>query len=121
MLKAKDLELERFWRFEEGKILPYEKLGGGNTRHRTRARKRSLRCDLTRAPPDRYVATELKPKPGRYVATELFRIVDTTLVHAFSSTLRCYLPKTIANPFHVPRHSKSMHSRLPFDAISRRP
>ncbi|KAF3531653.1 hypothetical protein DY000_02041168 [Brassica cretica] len=41
-----------------------------------------------------------------YVATELFRNVDTTLVHAFSSTLRCYLSKTIANPFHVPRHSK---------------
>ncbi|KAF2557073.1 hypothetical protein F2Q68_00016347 [Brassica cretica] len=37
---------------------------------------------------------------GRYVATELFRNIDTTLVHAFSSTLRCYLPKTVANPFH---------------------
>ncbi|KAF2539617.1 hypothetical protein F2Q70_00005415 [Brassica cretica] len=58
----------------------------------------------------RYVATELEPKLGRYVvterslgcyvATELFRNVDTTLVHAFSSTLRCYLPKTVANPFH---------------------
>ncbi|KAF3591999.1 hypothetical protein DY000_02024014 [Brassica cretica] len=48
----------------------------------------------------RYVATELEPKFGRYVATELFRNVDTTLVHAFSSTLRCYLPKTVANPFH---------------------
>nr|VDD37307.1 unnamed protein product [Brassica oleracea] len=46
---------------------------------------------------------------GRYIATErdLFRNVDTTLVHAFSSTLRCYLPKTVANPFHVSRHSKS--------------
>ncbi|KAF3540562.1 hypothetical protein F2Q69_00021600 [Brassica cretica] len=44
---------------------------------------------------------------GRYVATELFRNVDTTLVHAFSSTLRCYLPKTVPNPFHVSRHSKS--------------
>ena len=54
-----------------------------------------------------YVATELEPKFGRYVATELFRNVDTTLVHAFSSTLRCYLPKTVANPFHVSRHSKS--------------
>ncbi|KAF3500486.1 hypothetical protein F2Q69_00040926 [Brassica cretica] len=41
----------------------------------------------------RYVATELQPKLGRYVAAELFRNVDTTLVHAFSSTLRCYLPK----------------------------
>ncbi|KAF3572843.1 hypothetical protein F2Q69_00059037 [Brassica cretica] len=48
----------------------------------------------------RYVATELEPKFGRYVATELFRNIDTTLVHAFSSTLRCYLPKTVANPFH---------------------
>ena len=44
---------------------------------------------------------------GRYVATELFRNVDTTRVHAFSSTLRCYLPKTVPNPFHVFRHSKS--------------
>ncbi|KAF3559505.1 hypothetical protein F2Q69_00015121 [Brassica cretica] len=44
---------------------------------------------------------------GRYVATELFRNVDTTLVHAFSSTLRCYLPKTVANPFNVSRHYKS--------------
>ncbi|KAF3589011.1 hypothetical protein F2Q69_00030196 [Brassica cretica] len=44
---------------------------------------------------------------------ELFRNVDTTLVHAFSSILRCYLPKTVANPFHVPRHSKlsSKHYR----------
>ncbi|KAF2617438.1 hypothetical protein F2Q68_00039213 [Brassica cretica] len=48
----------------------------------------------------RYVATELEQELGRYVATELFRNVDTTLVHAFSSTLRCYLPKTVANPFH---------------------
>ncbi|KAF3560689.1 hypothetical protein DY000_02015468 [Brassica cretica] len=52
----------------------------------------------------RYVATELEPKFGRYVATELFRNVDTASVHAFSSTLRCYLPNTIANPSHVPRH-----------------
>ncbi|KAF2591618.1 hypothetical protein F2Q70_00038236 [Brassica cretica] len=44
---------------------------------------------------------------GRYVATVLFRNVDMTFVHAFSSTLRCYLPKTVANPFHVSRHSKS--------------
>ncbi|KAF3572167.1 hypothetical protein F2Q69_00059116 [Brassica cretica] len=43
---------------------------------------------------------------GRYIATELFKNVDTTLVHAFLSTLRCYLPKTVANPFHVSRHSK---------------
>ncbi|KAF2540912.1 hypothetical protein F2Q68_00031424 [Brassica cretica] len=57
-----------------------------------------------------YVVTELEPKLGRYVvterslgryvATELFRNVDTTLVHAFLSTLRCYLPKTVANPFY---------------------
>ncbi|KAF3540737.1 hypothetical protein F2Q69_00022158 [Brassica cretica] len=53
-----------------------------------------------------YVATELEPKLGRYVAIGLYRNVDTTLVHAFSSTLRCYLPKTVANQFHVPRHSK---------------
>ncbi|KAF2549929.1 hypothetical protein F2Q68_00034175 [Brassica cretica] len=60
-----------------------------------------------------YLATELRPKLGRYVATErplatkLFQNVDTTLIHAFSSTLRCYLPKTVANPFHVFRHSTS--------------
>ncbi|KAF2545531.1 hypothetical protein F2Q70_00022143 [Brassica cretica] len=52
----------------------------------------------------RYVATKLEPKFGRYVATELFRNVDTTSVHAFSSTLRCYLPNTVVNPSHVPRH-----------------
>ncbi|KAF3490060.1 hypothetical protein F2Q69_00055482 [Brassica cretica] len=47
---------------------------------------------------------ELEPKLGRYVATELFRNVGTTSVHAFSSTLRCYLPNIVANPSHVPRH-----------------
>ncbi|KAF3515595.1 hypothetical protein DY000_02058581 [Brassica cretica] len=52
----------------------------------------------------RYVATELEPKLGRYVATELFRNIDTTSVHAFASVLRCYLPNTVANPSHVPRH-----------------
>ncbi|KAF3600311.1 hypothetical protein F2Q69_00035702 [Brassica cretica] len=52
----------------------------------------------------RYEATELEPKFGRYVATGLFRNVDTKSVHAFSSTLRCYLLNTIANPSHVPRH-----------------
>ncbi|KAF2552903.1 hypothetical protein F2Q68_00034496 [Brassica cretica] len=60
-----------------------------------------------RVPLGRYIATELEPKLGRYVATELFQNVDTTLVHAFLSTLRCYLPKTVANPFHISRHSKS--------------
>ncbi|KAF2580255.1 hypothetical protein F2Q68_00005512 [Brassica cretica] len=68
---------------------------------------RSQRSDRASVPLGRYVATELEPKIGRYVATELFRNIDTTLVHAFSSTLRCYLPKTVANPFHVFRHSKS--------------
>ncbi|KAF2598377.1 hypothetical protein F2Q68_00008434 [Brassica cretica] len=52
----------------------------------------------------RYVATEVELKLGRYVVTDLFRNVDTTSVHAFSSTLRCYLPNTVANPSHVPRH-----------------
>ncbi|KAF3605213.1 hypothetical protein DY000_02048293 [Brassica cretica] len=74
---------------------------------------RSLRSDRARAKAvatelepklGRYIATELEPKFGRYVATELFRNVDTTLVHAFSSTLRRYVPNTIANPSHVPRH-----------------
>ncbi|KAF3526613.1 hypothetical protein F2Q69_00049315 [Brassica cretica] len=61
---------------------------------RARAKARSLRSDRTSIP------------LGHYVATELFRNIDTTLVHAFSSTLRCYLPKTVANPFHFPRYSK---------------
>ncbi|KAF3502379.1 hypothetical protein F2Q69_00041219 [Brassica cretica] len=52
-----------------------------------------------------YVATEFEPNFVRYVATELFRNVNTTSVHALSSTLRCYLPNTVANPSHVPRHS----------------
>ncbi|KAF3590906.1 hypothetical protein DY000_02021750 [Brassica cretica] len=54
---------------------------------RARAKAQSLRRDRARA-------------KARSLATELFRNVDTTLVHAFSSTLRCYLPKTVANPFH---------------------
>ncbi|KAF3515897.1 hypothetical protein DY000_02060344 [Brassica cretica] len=68
---------------------------------------RSLRSDRASILLGRYVATELEQKLGRYVATELFRNVYTTLIHAFSSTHRCYLPKTVANPFHVSRHSKS--------------
>ncbi|KAF3584389.1 hypothetical protein F2Q69_00030713 [Brassica cretica] len=82
---------------------------------RVRAKAQSLHSDRTPIPlgryvatelePElgRYVATELEPKFGRYVATELFRNVDTTSVHAFSSTLRCYLPNTVANPSHIPR------------------
>ncbi|KAF2559768.1 hypothetical protein F2Q68_00015257 [Brassica cretica] len=101
-------------------ILLYENFYGRNANHRTRAREGSLRNDQTRAPLDRYVASEFEPKLsryvatkrpfrsvaklGRYVATELFRNVDTTSVHAFSSTLRCYLPNTVANPSHIPRH-----------------
>ncbi|KAF2557577.1 hypothetical protein F2Q68_00016408 [Brassica cretica] len=85
--------------------------------NRARAKARSLRSDRASVLLGRYVATELEHSLGRYVvtelerslsryvATELFRNIDTTLVHAFSSTLRCYLPKTVANPFHVPRHS----------------
>ncbi|KAF2613318.1 hypothetical protein F2Q70_00010821 [Brassica cretica] len=68
--------------------------------NQVRAKARSLRSDRTSIPLGRYVVTELESKLGRYVATELFRNVDTTLVHAFSSTLQCYLPKTVANPFH---------------------
>ncbi|KAF3596818.1 hypothetical protein DY000_02022518 [Brassica cretica] len=94
------------------------------------ATKHPFRSVATASVPlGRYVATELEPSSvatqrpsssqarslrsdrasvllGRYVATELFRNVYMTLVHAFSSTLRCYLPKTVANPFHVSRHSK---------------
>ncbi|KAF2594983.1 hypothetical protein F2Q70_00042335 [Brassica cretica] len=83
---------------------------------RVRSKAQSLRSDQTSIPLGcyvateleqglgRYVATELEPKLGRYVATELFRNIDTTSVHAFSSALRCYLPNTVANPSHVPRH-----------------
>ncbi|KAF2611959.1 hypothetical protein F2Q70_00012228 [Brassica cretica] len=53
-------------------------LCGRNTRHRTRARKGSLRSDRTRVPLGRYVTTELEPKLGGYVAAErLFRSVAT--------------------------------------------
>ncbi|KAF2537701.1 hypothetical protein F2Q70_00001766 [Brassica cretica] len=69
-----------------------------------RAKAQSLHNNQTPIPLGRYVATELEPKFGHYVATELFRNVDTTSVHAFSSTLRCYPPNTVANPSHVPRH-----------------
>ncbi|KAF3499936.1 hypothetical protein F2Q69_00042253 [Brassica cretica] len=87
-----------------------------DSNHRTRTREGSLRSDQTPILLGRYVATELEPKFGhyvatelepkfgRYVATELFRNVGTTSVHAFSSTLRCYLPNTVANPSHIPRH-----------------
>ncbi|KAF2547243.1 hypothetical protein F2Q70_00021271 [Brassica cretica] len=85
-----------------------------------RAKAPSLHSDRTSIPFSRYVATkrslgryvaighyvetELEPKLGRDVATELFRNVDTTSVHAFSSIFRCYLPNTVANPSHVPHH-----------------
>ena len=100
------------------KIYLYEKLGRRNASHRTRAQRRSLCSTRTHVPLGRYVATELEPKLGRYVsteleprlgryvATELFRYIDTPLVHAFSSTLRCYLLKTVANPLHDPSPSK---------------
>ncbi|KAF3543744.1 hypothetical protein DY000_02006534 [Brassica cretica] len=65
---------------------------------RVRAKVRSLRSDRTSIPLGRYVATELEPKFRSYVVTG--RSIATTLVHAFLSTLRCYLPKTVANPFH---------------------
>ncbi|KAF3600402.1 hypothetical protein F2Q69_00038254 [Brassica cretica] len=58
---------------------------------------RSLRSDRALIPLGCYVATELEPKLGRYVVTELFRNIETTPVHAFSSNLRCYLPKTVAS------------------------
>ncbi|KAF3603824.1 hypothetical protein F2Q69_00036168 [Brassica cretica] len=64
---------------------------------RVRAKARSLSRDRAR--------TEVRSLRsdralGRYVATKLLRNVDMTLVHAFSSTLRFYLLKTVANPFH---------------------
>ncbi|KAF3503504.1 hypothetical protein F2Q69_00043354 [Brassica cretica] len=69
---------------------------------------RSLRSDRAFTSQARSLRSDQSSVPlGRYVATELFRNIDTTLVHAFSSTFRCYLPKTVANPFHVSRHSKS--------------
>ncbi|KAF3511545.1 hypothetical protein F2Q69_00007473 [Brassica cretica] len=70
-----------------------------------------LRSDRTACMRGNYATVELGYDQAfapldRYAASELFQNVDATLVHAFSSTLRCYLPKTVANPFHVPRHSK---------------
>ncbi|KAF2577869.1 hypothetical protein F2Q68_00003991 [Brassica cretica] len=76
MLKAKDLELERFWRFEEGKDKSSKKIATQwpNIRYawslrsdRARAEARSLRSDQASVPLD------------RYVATELFRNIDTTI------------------------------------------
>ncbi|KAF3535961.1 hypothetical protein F2Q69_00024359 [Brassica cretica] len=67
----------------------------------------SLRSDRAQAKAQSLHSERVSVPLDRYVATELFRNVDTTLVHAFLSTLRCYLPKTVANPFHVSRHSKS--------------
>ncbi|KAF3560435.1 hypothetical protein F2Q69_00016894 [Brassica cretica] len=64
---------------------------------RARAKARSLRSDRARA---KVRSLRSDRALGRYVATELFRNVNTTLVHAFLFTLRCYLPKTVANPFH---------------------
>ncbi|KAF3598302.1 hypothetical protein F2Q69_00035266 [Brassica cretica] len=61
---------------------------------------RSLRSDRARAEARSLRSDRASVPLGRYLATELFRNVDMTLVHAFSSTLRCYLPKTVANPFH---------------------
>ncbi|KAF3558943.1 hypothetical protein F2Q69_00015198 [Brassica cretica] len=67
---------------------------------------------VTTQRPDMHTARSMRSDQaqtelGRYVATELFRNVDTTRIHLFSSTLRCCLPKTVANLFHVFRHSKS--------------
>ncbi|KAG5400334.1 hypothetical protein IGI04_014941 [Brassica rapa subsp. trilocularis] len=73
---------------------------------------RSLRSDRASVLLGRYIATELSQARslrsdracvlfGCYVATELFRNVDTTPIHAFSSILRCYLPKTVVNSVHV--------------------
>ncbi|KAF3591458.1 hypothetical protein DY000_02021496 [Brassica cretica] len=56
---------------ENQEVVKSAVLCGGNTRHRTRTRKRSHCSDRTRVPLGRYVATELEPKLGRYVATEL--------------------------------------------------
>ncbi|KAF2562776.1 hypothetical protein F2Q70_00017853 [Brassica cretica] len=102
--------------FFQNRFFFTKNLCGRNANHRTRAREGSLRSDQTRAPLGRYVATELEPKLsryvatelepkfGRYIATELFRNINTTSVHAFSSTLRFYLLNTVANPSHIPRH-----------------
>ncbi|KAF3599416.1 hypothetical protein F2Q69_00036982 [Brassica cretica] len=85
---------------------------------RTLSRARSLQRDGASVQLGRYEQPSVHPARSlrsdracvpfiRYVATKLFQNFDTTQVHALSSTLRCYLPKTIANPFHVFRHSKS--------------
>ncbi|KAF2542787.1 hypothetical protein F2Q68_00032603 [Brassica cretica] len=71
---------------------------------RARAKAQSLRSD--RAWPNS-VAMSSVPL-DRYVVTELFRNVETTPVHAFSSNLQCYLPKTVASSVYVFRYSKSL-------------
>ncbi|KAF2536070.1 hypothetical protein F2Q70_00004756 [Brassica cretica] len=74
-----------------------------------RYQARSLRSDRASVP------------LGRYVATELFQNVDTTLVHAFSSTLRCYLPKTVVKPFHVSRQKiRSLSKEAVINASSQK-
>ncbi|KAG5384608.1 hypothetical protein IGI04_036078 [Brassica rapa subsp. trilocularis] len=104
-----------------------DKLGYGNrtaekpssidTRRPSMHTARSLRSDRESVPLGRYrpsvrsaqslCSDRARAKLGSYVATELFRNVDSTPVHALSSILRCYLPKTVANSVHVFRHSKS--------------
>ncbi|KAF2582894.1 hypothetical protein F2Q68_00005294 [Brassica cretica] len=74
----------------------------GNTRHRTRARKRSLRNDRTRVPFGRYVATErpfryrTSVPLGRYVATEL----EPSLVATDRARAKLGLYVATERPFH---------------------
>ena len=69
---------------------------------------RSLRSDRARNQAWSLCSDRAHARFDHYEAIELSQNVDTTRIHAFSSTLLCYLPKTIAEPFHVSRHSKSL-------------
>ncbi|KAG5388800.1 hypothetical protein IGI04_030341 [Brassica rapa subsp. trilocularis] len=84
-------------------ILSYEKA--------LRRKERDVRRKLKTG---RYAATK-RATLGRYVATESLRSdrasrpssSETTPVHAFSSNLQCYLPKTVASSVYDFRYSKS--------------
>ncbi|KAF3602665.1 hypothetical protein F2Q69_00038401 [Brassica cretica] len=79
MLKAKDLELGRFWRKHEtsdksSKKVATQRPNACSARSlrsdRARAEARSLCSDRAFVPLGRYVSTELEPKLGRCVVTD---------------------------------------------------
>ncbi|CAN6889701.1 unnamed protein product [Brassica oleracea var. botrytis] len=79
-----------FFLFDRVGILSYEKLCGGNTRHRTRARKRSLRNDRTYVPLGRYSFLrkalrrkhETSDKSSKKVATQRPNVCSARSLHS---------------------------------------